>query len=119
MTKKLLLKVCEQTPFGNKIEKWVHVCYVDSQLHKEILEKYPAFGNQFNELLSRWCMEDFQVRLNMTTWEDLLLLRELVKKHYKDAYPDIYNPSETDRQGWMRVWVTKKMKEEIYGKESV
>ena len=50
---------------------------------------------------------------------EIEVLKGLVKNFYKRAHPELYIDSPTDRQGWLRVWLTKKIKEElkIYGEQ--
>jgi adenylate kinase family enzyme len=46
------------------------------------------------------------------------ILKAAIKNLYKTKYPHIYIDSETDQQGWLRVWVTNHMESELekYGK---
>ncbi len=90
---------------------WVHVCYVD----KELYENYKATTQQqLNEALKNWAEKTFNKKsVPVSTVQDFAKLKLLVKAHYKTAYPDVYRDSPTDRQGWMRVWVTDMMKEGV------
>lgn len=111
-TIKLLVKIStsEQEP------KWVHLCYINRDLHNNYTDECEHINN---ESLSRWCKEDFGIDMEVRTTEDLDKLRSMVKGYYSQKYPDIYQESNTDHQGWFRVWVTNKMKEELNGKVSV
>ena len=115
---KLLLKVQESIDEPMK-HKWIHLCYVDSEVYKAFIELIGP-EEYINKYLSLWCREDFGVDLNMNVLEDLNALRGLIKEHYKNSYPKVYRDSTTDRQGWTRIWVTEKMREAVEnsGKES-
>lgn len=88
---------------------WVHVCYVD----KELYERYKATTKkQLNEALKSWAELTFNKKnVPVSTIQDFSKLKLMVKDYYKTEYPDLYRDSNTDRQGWMRVWVTDMMKE--------
>lgn len=113
---KLNIKVLD-----NNVDKvrWTHFCYVNRELYNRYLYENELTSNSMNEVISRWCKEDFNVELMMSSSKDIHLLRALVKDFYKRAHPDLFIDSRTDRQGWLRLWVTRKMKEElrIYGEE--
>lgn len=95
---------------------WVHLCYVDRDLHKAYTEKFHHINNQS---LTRWCEEDFGIHLPIQDLDDFLKLKTLVRGYYSEKYPEIYYESNTDHQGWLRLWVINKMKEEVYGKVCV
>lgn len=106
---KLLLKISNPEDNG---EKWVHLCYVDTDIYEEFI-KSQSSDTSLNDILSSWCKEDFGVTLPLQTTEALATFRMLVKNHYRTTYPDVFRDSETDRQGWTRIWVTNKMKEAV------
>ncbi len=96
-------------------EKWIHLCYIESDLLQKFLG---ATKKSLNEYITLWCKEDFNVDFEVTTPEDLYHLKAMIKEHYKKTYPEVVLDAKTDRQGWTRVWVTNKMKEEVEnGKE--
>lgn len=113
---KVVIKVLDAT--SEKI-KWIHLCYLEESLYRKFCEDKQIQPTDFNEVLARWCKEDFDLELSMSSSKDLYLLKGAVKDFYKRAHPDIYVDSVTDRQGWLRVWVTRKIKEELnlYGRE--
>ena len=115
---KVLLKVLDAN--DDRI-KWVHLCYLSSDLYNKFIYERDMKTIDMNDILSRWCKEEFLVDLHMATSKDIHLLKELVKDFYKRAHPEYVLDSKTDRQGWLRVWITRKMMEElkIYGKESI
>lgn len=105
---KILLKIFNP---DTRSPYWVHLCYAD----KEIYDKYMLqnHSESMNLILSRWIEEDFGKVLEINSAEDIATLKSLVKEFYKHKYPDIYRDSNIDRQGWMRLWITSKMKEEL------
>lgn len=105
---KVLMKLENKS---SKQPTWVHVCYVD----KELYEKYKATAKYpLNEALKKWAELTFNKKnVPVSTTQDFAKLKLLVKDYYKTEYPDVYRDSPTDRQGWMRVWVTDMMKEGV------
>lgn len=111
---KLLIKIVEPSPDSDAIKyKWIHFCYVPEELCKAYKEEYSEDFTNFNATLARWAKADFDKELSVEKAEDIDTLRGLIKDYCKQVYPDIYLEQATDRQGWLRVWVTKKMKEEL------
>lgn len=115
---KIMIKLLNEE--NDRIE-WIHLCYVDGALYNKFLEKMGLLTTDMNEVLSRWAKEDFNVNLALARKADLTVLKAIIKDFYKTAFPNIYIDSATDRQGWFRVWVTKKLREELglYENESV
>lgn len=113
---KVLIKVVNES--HDRIE-WTHISYIDEGLYKRFLEEKNIETSDMNDYLSRWAKEDFNIELSMSSKNDIRVLKELVKDFYHRAHPELYIESPTDRQGWLRVWITRKMKEElkIYGEE--
>lgn len=111
---KILLKI---TDTETKTSRWIHLCYADETVYNDYILQNPD-SSYMNEVLSRWCKEDFNQDLSMNSIEDVATLKGLVKELYREKYPEVYRDSDTDRQGWLRLWVTSKMKEELDGKQS-
>lgn len=100
---------------ARRVERWVHVCYVNAELYNLYMAETGMTTAQWNEILTRWCYEEFHYECAMSTTRDLELLKGLVKDRARKIYPDIfYSVGKTDRQGWMRIWVEKKMREDIH-----
>lgn len=93
--------------------EWQHLCYVDKALYDNYVIATQKAMSDMGETISRWCKQDFNVDIKLDTRTDVETLRNIVKNQYKALYPDIYQDSTTDRQGWMRIWVTKNIKEEL------
>lgn len=113
---KLLIKVVnEQT---ENVE-WTHISYISPDIYNRYMKENNLTSADLNDVISRWCYEDFRVKLPMSTNKDIAVLKSLIKDFYKRAHPELYIESPTDRQGWIRIWLTKKMKEDlkIYGEE--
>ena len=113
---KVLLKVVNENT--DKVD-WVHLSYVDKDLFKRYMEENSLETTDMNEVVARWAKEDFNADIAMSSTRDVKVLKHLVKDFYKRAHPELFIDSPTDRQGWLRVWFSKKIKEElkIYGKE--
>ena len=107
---KLLLKVIDdRTGHG----KWLHLCYIPEDLFNEYKKNRPQDVGNMNGTLSRWAKEDFGRDIFVNTVSELETLKVLVRDYCKEAYPEVYLDQSTDRQGWLRVWISKKMKEEL------
>ena len=104
-TTKLLIKI-----FDGSSAKWVHLCYVDSELFKEFSAKVT---DTLNTSIQSWAKEDFGEALYIGSIKDLEKLRLLISKYSKEVYPDLFKESRTDRQGWVRVWITSHMRKEL------
>lgn len=115
MFRKLILKLVNEVT--DKVE-WIHLCYIDNALYSKFLKATELCTTDMNDIISRWAKEDFNIELNMSSSKDIEILKELIKDFYKRAHPELVIESATDRQGWVRVWITKKMKEELehYGR---
>lgn len=108
--RKMLIKVIMNE---SKKLNWIHLCYIDSDLYFKFLEILGIDTGDMNSMLSRWCKESFNMDLGMVNSNDIEVLKAVVKDYYKRTYPDIYNETPTDRQAWMRLWITKNMREEL------
>lgn len=99
---------------------WEHIAYADSRLYKHFLKKMGCSRSEFAEFITKWAKQDFNIDLLMAHKNDILILKRLIKDRYKKAQPYVYIETETDRQGWVRVWLTRKMMEELklYGKRT-
>ena len=113
---KILIKVVNEE---HDRAEWTHISYIDKALYDKFMEREHIESIELNDYLSRWAKEDFNIDLAMSSKNDITVLKELVKDFYRRAHPELYIESNTDRQGWLRVWLTKKIKEElkIYGEE--
>lgn len=107
---KVVLKVTDEI-----LEKqlWVHFCYIEKELYLKYLKELNITSNDLNERIISWVKQDFNTEMRLRTTQDLDRLKNLIKNYYKEKYPELYIESNTDNQGWIRVWVTMKMKEEL------
>ena len=92
---------------------WEHLCYAPRGLYLKFLKVKDIERFQMADFVARWAKEDFNIDLPMATYKDIAILRELVLDKYSSAYPHLVRKSETDRQGWMRVWVTNHMERDL------
>lgn len=113
---KVLIKVVNEE---HDRAEWTHISYIDKSLYENFLEEKSIETVELNDYISRWAKEDFNISLAMCSKNDIRVLKELVKDFYRRAHPELYIESPTDRQGWLRVWLTRKIKEElkIYGEQ--
>ena len=107
---KVIIKIVEKET-GYK--KWIHLCYLPESLFEAYREHTQVGFTQLNETLARRAKEDFSVDTEVITDVELEELKTLVKEYYKKLYPEVYLEQTTDRQGWLRIWITKKIKEEL------
>lgn len=108
--KKLVLKFYDEDADA---VKWMHVCYISSALYNEFLDKMHITKEEFADYISDWFFKDFGLRINMSTKRDLNILKATVKEKYRAIFPTIYNNTKIDSQGWLRVWLSQKMEEEL------
>lgn len=108
--RKVLIKVVNE---DHDRSEWTHISYIDRNLYDRFIESKRIDTIDLNDYLSRWAKEDFNIDLAMSSKNDIRVLKILVKNFYKRAHPELFINSSTDRQGWFRVWLTKKIKEEL------
>lgn len=88
---------------------WFHFCYIPEDLWTQYQEKFKILNMDLH--LKVWLNEDFGI--TVTHMEDLSVVKECVKNKYSKEYPNIFLESESDRQGWTRVWLTEKIKQAL------
>lgn len=93
--------------------KWFHLCYVGSSIYNDFLQTFNTDSIGFADYIADWIKQDFNLDLTMTTKRDLNILRAVVTDKYKTLYPIIYQNSDIDTNGWIRVWVMQKMENEL------
>ena len=110
---KLIVKVLDE----NKDQLvWEHLCYVPGDLYLTFLKQKEIERVEMSDYLSIWAKRDFNIDLPMTTAKDILILRELIVNKYRTVYPHMARKTSTDRQGWVRVWVSDNMDREMQRK---
>lgn len=97
--KKVLLKVQK-----DGIDQWVHLCYIPVEVYEQFFYSI-ATHSELGAYLSKWALEDFKKRLPMTSYEDIQDLRNTINQAYQK---ELFFVS-----GWVRLWITQHMKEEI------
>lgn len=115
---KLLVKVLD---IGKNKVRWKHLCYIKKDLYDRYMKDQGLTNNDLNQLLARWCKEDYCIDIPMSSSNDIMMLKQVVQDFFRRSYPDLFREGKGfDRQGWLRIWVTRKMKEDlgIYGDES-
>ena len=92
----------------DRTQAWVHFCYVNDKV-------YLKFNNMCScrrtrtEWIRYWIKKDFN--LFLTSINELNLAKDAIRDSFKAEYPELFLSSLTDRQGWIRVWLTKKIEE--------
>jgi len=107
---KILLRVLDEK---NDVLEYTHFCYVSETLLNVFLEKFKCGRIDLTDYIIKWCEEDFAMNLPMSKKRDIIILRELIKDRISRAHPHLYLASKTDRQGWVRVWLSTHMEKEL------
>lgn len=107
---KFLLKVLDENK--DKLV-WEHLCYAPRELYTKFLDTKGIERFEMADWVSQWAKEDFNLDLPMTTAKDIAILKELVLDKYQSVYPHLIRKTTTDRQGWIRVWVSTHMEKEL------
>lgn len=107
---KFLLKVLDENK--DKLV-WEHLCYAPKDLYLRYLKTKDLERADMADCVSAWALEDFNISLAMTTSKDIAIVRELVVDKYSSAYPHLMRKSNTDHQGWIRVWVSTHMEKDL------
>lgn len=84
---------------------WFHFCYIADDLWKRYRDTFHV--RNMDAQIKVWLEQDFD--LEIECMEDVSKAKECIKKLYSEVYPEIYTPSDSDRQGWCRVWLTNKV----------
>ena len=96
--------------------KWVHFCYVPTELYDTFFQVTKCEKSGFGAFLSIWAKGDFDVHMGMSTFEDIQRLRHLVNRKYAEEYAELYSLTVGENpkvDGWMRMWVSQHMRVEI------
>lgn len=108
---KILVKVLRDDQW-----KWVHFCYIYSDLYDYFFKVTGIERSEFGVFLSMWARGDFGVKRHMSTYEDIQYLRKLVSDKYREEYAELYALNDEENpniSGWMRMWVSQHMRIEI------
>lgn len=110
---KVILKVLDE----NRDQLvWEHLCYAPRDLYLQYLDRHQMQRSDYGEAVSKWAQEDFNIDLPMTTAKEIAILKELIKDKYKSTYPHLIRDTNTDHQGWIRVWVSTHMQKDMLRK---
>lgn len=107
---KFLIKVLDEN--RDKLV-WEHFCYAPKDLYLKFIDTMSIERFEMADFMSKWAKEDFNIDLPMTTAKDITILKELVLDKYSSAYPHLLRKSNTDHQGWVRVWVSTHMERDL------
>lgn len=107
--KKVVIKVLRDGEI-----KWVHFSAVPEKLYRKFFKTTESEPADLNQFLSKWCKQDFDVTLRMYKFDDISNLRKAIIERYEADYPELYNSqSQLWIQGWVKMWLSQHMKEEI------
>lgn len=108
--KKIQIKVID-----SKTDKmsWEHISYVSAELYDRFLKEMDCSREEFARYVAKWAYQDFNYKTTMAYKQDITILKSLVRERYRSIYPNIFIDGNTDRQGWMRTWLSKKMEAEL------
>ncbi len=93
-------------------DQWVHFCYVPGDIKERFDKEVNKEGMLTPHWILKWAVEDFGTD-KLETWDDLERLKAQIKEKYKTEYPELYIESNTDNQGWLRVWYKNHMDKEL------
>lgn len=93
---------------------WVHFSIIPEKVYKKFFKLYEIEPTDLNKYLSKWCKQDFDVMLRMYKYEDIAHLKKAIIERFQSEYPELYGSGEMPIiKGWVRMWLTQHMKEEI------
>lgn len=92
---------------------WEHFCYAPRELYLKFVNQKGIERFEMGDFVAKWAKEDFNIDLAMTTVKDIVIVRELILDKYSSAYPHLIRKSNTDHQGWVRVWVSTHMERDL------
>lgn len=111
--KKGLRKILVKVIRDGSIE-WVHFSAIDSNLYKRFLEATDTRPSDLNDYLSRWCKDDFDVRLRMYKYADIYHLKKAINERFEAEYAELYGSAEMPEiRGWVRMWLSQHMEMEV------
>lgn len=94
--------------------QWVHFSAVPESLYRKFFKTTGSEPADWNQYLSKWCKQDFDVTLRMFKFDDISHLRKAVIERYEADYAELYGKqSELFIRGWVKMWLCQHMKEEI------
>ena len=85
---------------------WFHFCYLPHDVWLKYREVFQEDTN-LDAQIKAWLKQDFDFEIEYM--EDVYEAKEHIKRLYAEVYPEVYLPTEGDRQGWARVWLTAKI----------
>jgi hypothetical protein len=91
---------------------WSHFCYVPSDIKNRFDNLVNTQNFLTNYWVALWAHSEFDL-FQIDTPESIQTLKETIKNKYRERYPELYVDSNTDKQGWLRVWYTENMEKEL------
>jgi hypothetical protein len=107
--KKVLVKVLR-----NGDIRWVHFSAVPKELYDSFFRLTETEPLDLNAYLSKWCKEDFDTSLNMGKYDDIYHLKLAINERFQAEYAELYGAAGMPEiRGWVRMWLSQHMREEI------
>lgn len=109
--RKILLKVLR-----NNEVSWVHFCYIPEDLYEKFFRVTQCEKSEFGAYLSKWARRDFNINLKMSDYKDIERLRQIVFRHFEEAYSELYKQRlgvTPEIRGWLRLWVSQNIMMEL------
>ena len=107
---KLVIKVIDE---NTERMKWVHVCYINEKLYLTFVKTMRISREDVADYLRVWIKDEFRIDLTMSTKSDIAIFKALVIDKYKRLYPSMYFNDLSDDHGWIRIWISEKMEQEL------
>jgi hypothetical protein len=85
---------------------WFHFCYIPRELWIQCKDTL-GIAN-LDSQVKLWINQDFG--LDIVHMDDMYKVKQCIKDMYSKRYPEVFLDSDSDRQGWVRVWLTEKIK---------
>lgn len=111
-TTPLKIKIFDETK--GKI-RWVKICDIGTELYSTFLNEMGVNEEEYADYIAEWFFREYNLNLSMTTMRDVKILLGSIKERYRAVYPAIYNNTDIDAETWVRIWLSKRMEEELTG----
>lgn len=90
-----------------------HFCYVDSRILRTYLKTFGLRKCDMKKLIEKWVLQEFNVSVQLETYLDLKLVKDLIVDRYTKIYPYMSSGASIDSHGWAGVWVTEQIGREL------
>jgi hypothetical protein len=98
----------------DRTQDWIHFCYIDTAMYNKFNKRLCSFRKTRTDWIREWLKNDFN--LPFKSRDELNLAKDAIRDSFKSEYPELFLASLSDRQGWVRVWMTKKVGDALNAK---